>query len=159
MLPKHLQSNERGGDYANIDEGRGRNYNRNSILNKSYEPSSMERSDDSLPEVGSVIKPEKDSSSLPRQPDMNSPLKRRDVFATQEKGGFRRALGQTGGVEKYTRNKLNQIPGQNTSQPKKHLQLSLKKRNYETLRDNLANQQAQKVKLGPRAKKDGNYLN
>ena len=67
-----------------------------------------------------------------------------------------------GAVSKFTRNKIDKLQGSlTTASPEKSTQmpLSRKKRNYETLRDNLANQSQAKVKVGARAKKDGSYLN
>ena len=88
MAPSNL-------DYtANIESaadrlGRGRN----TVLTKSHEAVSVERSEDSLPEVGSVMRIGKKNNAYDTMGMAASPVKRRDVFATQEKGGFRRALG------------------------------------------------------------------
>ena len=68
-----------------------------------------------------------------------------------------------GAANKFTRTKIEKPQGVLTTETPekatKQMPLSLKKRNYETLRDNLANQSQAKVKVGPRAKKDGSYLN
>ena len=54
---------------------------------------SVERSEGSLPEVGGVMGAGKQNNAYDTMGVGASPVKRRDVFATQEKGGFRRALG------------------------------------------------------------------
>ena len=91
-LPTHLKGRDRSGepvaastlDYVGNNEGTAERLGRgrNSILTRSHESVSMERSAGSLPEVSSVMGAGKPDNAYDTMGVGASPVKRRDVFAT-----------------------------------------------------------------------------
>ena len=85
--------------------------NRHSMLTKSYETQSRDRSDDSLPDVANISREDgRPSVNAYDTVDLGgTPLKPRDLI---DRASNKRALGQTvGDVGKYTRNKLEKLAG------------------------------------------------